>query len=124
MTEHEQRQLGQREAIRHARVLEILLAAYLAATFTFGGWVAIKVTDNSARVAVIEHRLDRIEKRLDRIEAALNILVARKKAEDGLADEAEAASTAESAGTAESKQSKLSTGQGERSAGPGQVATR
>lgn len=100
MTEHEQKDPGQRDAIRHARILEILLGAYLAATFAFGGWVAVKVTDNSARISVIEHRLDQIEirlsnvearlakveERLTRIEAALNILVARKKAEDDLAD--------------------------------------
>ena len=102
MTEHEQ--MNQRNVIRHARILEILLGAYLAATLAFGGWVAAKVTDNSQRIAVIEHRLDRVEHRLDRIEArlsriesALNILVARKNAEEGLAD----------AGA--SKQSKLAT---------------
>ena len=93
----EQEQMNQRNVIRHARILEILLGAYLAATLAFGGWTAAKVTDNSQRIAVIEHRLDRIEARLSRIESALNILVARKNAEEGLAD----------AGA--SKQSKLAT---------------
>jgi len=107
----------EREARRRDRVIGMLLGAYLAATLAFGGWIGIKVVDNSeritrveARLDSVERRLDRIEARLDRIEAALNILVARKNGE------------AEGAG--ESKQSKLAPGQGKLGTEPGQLATR
>jgi len=125
MTEHEQRMeerfaLFEREARRRDRIIEILLGVVVTLVlmiFAIGGWTAVRVVDNTARIAVIENRLDNIETRLGDVEtrlarvevqlagiqSALNILVARKNGEVG--------------GEGESKQSKLGTE-------PGQLATR
>jgi len=134
MTEHEQRMeerfaLFEREARRRDRIIEILLGVVVTLVlmiFAIGGWTAVRVVDNTARIAVIENRLDNIETRLGDVEtrlarvevqlagiqSALNILVARKNGAAGSAD------------AGESKQSKLAPGQGKFSTEPGQLATR
>lgn len=114
---------GEKRAHRDARIIEVLLGAVLAVAVAYAGWTVNKfieletrITRLETKVAEFEARFSRIEERLTRIEAALNFLVARKKAEDGIEDA--------SADTGDSKQSRLAPGQSKLSTEQGQLATR
>lgn len=103
---------NQKEANRHARIVEILLGAVLTVAIAFGGWtvnefigihnrisdvenrlgnveirldnVETRLGNVEARLSNVEERLGRVEARLTGIETALNILVARQNGADKL----------------------------------------